>query len=198
MAIGAVAVLPGGAIAQGPPRANQQAPDLPNTAKRAVALADGTLRTTVRRLARGKRAPADVRVVGERVLVEVLVAPGKRSEAIARIADLRGRVEGSAGARLLQALVPADRLARLERSAAVRFLRAPLVANAPPDQGSNEANAPGQAVIGEEVAKAEKMVRAKVDSLVAAKVEPVKRQVAEVRTQAETRLATERKRLDDV
>ena len=32
-----------------------------------------------------------------------------------------------------------------------------------------------QAVIGEEVAKAEKMVRAKVDSLVADKVEPVKR-----------------------
>jgi len=55
-----------------------------------------------------------------------------------------------------------------------------------------------QAVIGEEVAKAEKMVRAKVDSLVAAKVEPVKRQVAEVRTQAETRLAAEQKRLDDV
>jgi uncharacterized protein (TIGR03545 family) len=55
-----------------------------------------------------------------------------------------------------------------------------------------------EAVIGEEVAKAEKMVRAKVDSLVAAKVEPVKRQVSEVRTQAEQRLATERKRLDDV
>ena len=55
-----------------------------------------------------------------------------------------------------------------------------------------------QAVIGEEVAKAEKMVRAKVDSLVAAKVEPVKRQVAEVRTQAEQRLAAERKRLDEV
>jgi uncharacterized protein (TIGR03545 family) len=55
-----------------------------------------------------------------------------------------------------------------------------------------------EAVIGEEVAKAEKMVRAKVDSLVAAKVEPVKRQVAEVRTQAEQRLAAERKRLDEV
>jgi uncharacterized protein (TIGR03545 family) len=55
-----------------------------------------------------------------------------------------------------------------------------------------------EAVIGEEVAKAEKMVRAKVDSVVAAKVEPVKRQVSEVRTQAETRLATERKRLEDV
>jgi uncharacterized protein (TIGR03545 family) len=55
-----------------------------------------------------------------------------------------------------------------------------------------------EAVIGEEVARAEKMVRAKVDSVVAGKVEPVKRQVAEVRTQADQRLATERKRLDDV
>ena len=41
-----------------------------------------------------------------------------------------------------------------------------------------------QAVVGEEVAKAEKMVRAKVDSLVADKVEPVKRQVASVQTEA--------------
>ena len=54
-----------------------------------------------------------------------------------------------------------------------------------------------EAVIGEEVAKAEKMVRAKVDSAVAAKVEPVKRQVSEVRTQAEQRLTTEQQRLDD-
>lgn len=55
-----------------------------------------------------------------------------------------------------------------------------------------------EAVIGEEVAKAEKMVRAKVDNLVAAKVEPVKRQVSELRTQADQRLAAERKRVDDV
>ncbi|HUF35787.1 MAG TPA: hypothetical protein VMN37_07535 [Gemmatimonadales bacterium] len=55
-----------------------------------------------------------------------------------------------------------------------------------------------EAVIGEEVAKAERMVRAKVDSLVAAKVEPVKRRIAEVRTEAEQRLAAEQKRLDDV
>ena len=55
-----------------------------------------------------------------------------------------------------------------------------------------------EAVIGEEVAKAEKMVRAKVDSVVASKVEPVRRQVAEVRGQAEQRLAAEGKRLGDV
>jgi len=53
-----------------------------------------------------------------------------------------------------------------------------------------------QAVIGEEVAKAEKMVRAKVDSVVAAKVEPVKRQVADARAQAEQRLGLEHKQLD--
>jgi hypothetical protein len=48
------------------------------------------------------------------------------------------------------------------------------------------------------VAKAEKMVRAKVDSLAEAKVEPVRRQIADVRSGAQQRLATEQKRLDDV
>jgi uncharacterized protein (TIGR03545 family) len=55
-----------------------------------------------------------------------------------------------------------------------------------------------EAVVGEEVAKAEKMVRAKVDSAVAGRVEPVRRQIADVRGQAESRLAAERKRVDDV
>jgi uncharacterized protein (TIGR03545 family) len=55
-----------------------------------------------------------------------------------------------------------------------------------------------QAVVGEEVAKAEKMVRAKVDSLVADKVEPVKRQVAAVQTEANQRIQAEKQRLDDV
>jgi uncharacterized protein (TIGR03545 family) len=55
-----------------------------------------------------------------------------------------------------------------------------------------------EAVIGEEVAKAEKMVRAKVDSAVAARVEPVRRQIADVRSRAESRVAGERKRVDDV
>jgi uncharacterized protein (TIGR03545 family) len=55
-----------------------------------------------------------------------------------------------------------------------------------------------QAVIGEEVARAEKMVRAKVDSLVADKVEPVKRQVAALQTQATGRVQTEQQRIADV
>jgi uncharacterized protein (TIGR03545 family) len=55
-----------------------------------------------------------------------------------------------------------------------------------------------EAVIGEEVAKAEKRVRAKVDGIVASKVEPVKRQIADVRSQAERRLGAERQRLDGV
>ena len=49
-----------------------------------------------------------------------------------------------------------------------------------------------EAVIGEEVAKAEKMVRAKVDSAVASAVAPVQRRIAEVRTQAESRLGSQR------
>jgi uncharacterized protein (TIGR03545 family) len=55
-----------------------------------------------------------------------------------------------------------------------------------------------QAVIGEEVAKAERMVRAKVDSLVTDKVEPVKRQVATVQNEANQRVEAEKRRLDEV
>jgi uncharacterized protein (TIGR03545 family) len=55
-----------------------------------------------------------------------------------------------------------------------------------------------QAVIGEEVAKAEKMVRAKVDSVVAERVEPVRRRIVAVRSEAESRLGSERKKVDDV
>ncbi len=55
-----------------------------------------------------------------------------------------------------------------------------------------------QAVIGEEVAKAERLVRAKVDSLVSDKVEPVKRQIAAVQAEANQRVAAERERLDQV
>jgi uncharacterized protein (TIGR03545 family) len=55
-----------------------------------------------------------------------------------------------------------------------------------------------KAVIGEEVAKAERMVRAKVDSLVADKVEPVKRQIASVQSEATRRVQGERQRVDQV
>jgi uncharacterized protein (TIGR03545 family) len=55
-----------------------------------------------------------------------------------------------------------------------------------------------QAVVGEEVARAEKLVRAKVDSLVADKVEPVKRQVAGVQSEATQRIQAQEQRLDEV
>jgi uncharacterized protein (TIGR03545 family) len=55
-----------------------------------------------------------------------------------------------------------------------------------------------EAVIGEEVAKAEKMVRAKVDSAVAERVEPVRQQIVAVQGEAESRLGSERKRVEDV
>jgi uncharacterized protein (TIGR03545 family) len=55
-----------------------------------------------------------------------------------------------------------------------------------------------KAVVGQEVARAEKMVRAKVDSLVADKVEPVKRQVAAVQADATRRVQAERQRLEQV
>ena len=55
-----------------------------------------------------------------------------------------------------------------------------------------------KAVVGEEVAKAEAMARAKVDSLVADKVEPVKQQVAALQADATKRVGDEQARLDQV
>jgi uncharacterized protein (TIGR03545 family) len=55
-----------------------------------------------------------------------------------------------------------------------------------------------KAVVGQEVARAERMVRSKVDSLVADKVEPVKRQIASVQAEATKRVQAERQRVDEV
>lgn len=55
-----------------------------------------------------------------------------------------------------------------------------------------------KAVVGEEVAKAEAMARAKVDSLVTARVEPVKQRVAAVQADATRRVADQQQRLDQV
>ncbi len=55
-----------------------------------------------------------------------------------------------------------------------------------------------EAVIGAEVKKAEQKVRAKVDSLVADKVEPAKRQVASVKAEAMQRVQAQQQRLDEV
>ena len=55
-----------------------------------------------------------------------------------------------------------------------------------------------KAVVGEEVAKAEALARAKVDSIVADKVEPVKQRVAAVQADATKRVAGEQARLDKV
>jgi uncharacterized protein (TIGR03545 family) len=55
-----------------------------------------------------------------------------------------------------------------------------------------------KAVLGEEVARGERLARAKVDSLVADKVEPVKRRVVAVQAEATKRIAAERQRLDQV
>jgi uncharacterized protein (TIGR03545 family) len=55
-----------------------------------------------------------------------------------------------------------------------------------------------KAVIGEEVAKAEALARAKVDSIVTDKVEPVKQRIAAVQADATKRVADEQGRLDKV
>jgi uncharacterized protein (TIGR03545 family) len=55
-----------------------------------------------------------------------------------------------------------------------------------------------KAVVGEEVAKAEALARAKVDSIVADKVQPVKQRVAALQADATKRVTDEQARLDKV
>lgn len=54
-----------------------------------------------------------------------------------------------------------------------------------------------KAVVGETVAKAEAMARAKVDSIVSDKVEPVKQRIASVQSDATKRVADQQQRLDE-
>ncbi len=55
-----------------------------------------------------------------------------------------------------------------------------------------------RAVVGEEVAAAERQLRAKVDTLVNAKVAPVRARVTEVQTQVQAKVAEQRARLDEL
>ncbi|MGH7522019.1 MAG: TIGR03545 family protein, partial [Gemmatimonadales bacterium] len=55
-----------------------------------------------------------------------------------------------------------------------------------------------RAVLGEEVAAAERQMRERVDALVKDKVEPVRAQVNQVRSQAEAQIAQQRARLDEL
>jgi uncharacterized protein (TIGR03545 family) len=55
-----------------------------------------------------------------------------------------------------------------------------------------------RAVVGEEVAAAERQVRARVDTLVKEKVEPVRAQVNTLQTQANAQIAQQRARLDEL
>src|SRR6185503_21013093 len=55
-----------------------------------------------------------------------------------------------------------------------------------------------RAVIGEEVAAAERQLRARVDALVNEKVGPVRARVTEIQTQVQDQVAQQRARLDEV
>jgi hypothetical protein len=55
-----------------------------------------------------------------------------------------------------------------------------------------------EAVVGQEVAKAERMARAKVDSLVSDKVAPLKKQIASLQSDATGRVQGQKQQLDEV
>ena len=159
LAVALVTFVIGGGIASTAAGQQVNVPGPPTTAPKqgaeAVPLSDGLLRETVRRLARGNRAPAGVDTVADGVLVEVSVERGAAAAIRSRIERLDGDVNGAVGKTLLQALVPADRLIALERDPRVLFVRPPLAADIPQAaSGEAPAFAAGTApLVGEEVAK---------------------------------------------
>ena len=132
--------------------AAQPAPAAPGEAG---GLASSELRQTVERLQQGLPAPRGVDVAGSRVSVEILHQLGQDAVAT-RVRRLGGEVKGAVGEGQTLAELPFGRLAELEQSQGVRFLRPPLPADvlpqaaAAPDAGPNIASG---AVVGEELQK---------------------------------------------
>ncbi len=124
----------------------------------AVALSDGRLRELVASETSGGGArPAEVRVIGDRVHVEILhVLSVAAIDTL--IEDLGGEVTGRVPGTLVEADVPIRRLAALEASAGVSVVRPPLDASVPldPMPASDEALGPhaiGGSFIGQELSK---------------------------------------------
>jgi subtilisin family serine protease len=122
-----------------------------------VPLASGALRDTVARVRAGEAAPDGV--VGGKVRVEILHGAGP-----AAIRQLVGSLGGTnlrpAGAGVVEALVPLERLVELEGTPEVSFVRPPLSAALPISQPvsaararTGEARAAVAPVLGEEVTK---------------------------------------------
>ena len=131
---------------------------LRDAAADAVALSDGRLRELVASEASGGGArPAEVRVIGDRVHVEVLHVLAEAA-VDTLIADLGGEITGRVPGALVEADVPIRRLAALEASPGISVVRPPLDASVPLDpmpaaeEGSTP-NAVGGSFIGQELSK---------------------------------------------
>jgi Ca2+-binding RTX toxin-like protein len=66
-----------------------------------------------------------LRLRGDRVVVEVLIPPGRADQGRAAVAEAGGTVVGGTG-RAIEAAVPVDALAELGRESAIAYLRTPL------------------------------------------------------------------------
>jgi hypothetical protein len=133
------------AVQQSPVRATSKGP-----------LASSALRETVERLEIGLAAPRGVDVIARNVRVEILHSLGQG--AISQlVADVGGSHVRPAGEGVVEALVPFDRLVELERTAAVSFVRPPLLTNVEPQ--ATTVGSPGTAgtaltpLVGQEVTK---------------------------------------------
>lgn len=131
-----------------PPSPDSGSPLEPPDKKKSE-LSDSTLQEAVENLAAGEPPPDEVVTKGKLLAVEVVVEPGELDAARLTITDLGGELKGSIPG-LLQAHVPAGKLAALENKPQVQFLRVP---SRQAVQTDAEQSMAGGSIIGEEIAK---------------------------------------------
>lgn len=124
--------------------------NVPDADKRG--LTDPVLEETADSIASEEEPPDEVRVIGERVVVEAIVEEGSLPAVRERVERLGGALKGSVPPTLLQALVPAEALAELERDEDVVYVRVPLEGNIPEEMEAPQTG--GGGFLGQEVAKA--------------------------------------------
>jgi hypothetical protein len=125
----------------------------------AVQLANGVLREAVAAFGRGDALPSEVSVEGDSIRVEIL--PARGADLPRAVAAVGGRLEGTVGDVLAQALVPIGRLVELEARRDVAFLRPPLRVDVPVAASSGPAAARIRAALAE--FKGEEVTETKAD-----------------------------------
>lgn len=133
------------------PPAPEHAASIEPPAKEAEELSDSALQETAESLEAGEAPPDEVTLRGERAVVEIIVRPGALEAVRETVTELGGEPKGSVPDRLLQALVPVERLEQLEDDPGVESVGVPSQQAVQEAAGTETAG--GGSMLGEEIVK---------------------------------------------